>query len=210
LKTQRVNIMNPRVGRCNGFTLLEVIVVLMISGLIAAVLMQGLSLMLESRLRVAGAIDGIDRKGIQTSILTSPLRGVLPDYYDGPDVFAGYQKQMRGLTLSPLQGTSGAPTGFGMNLDYDSLKNTTTITYYERGYDPLELAQWLGNLGEFSYRGRNGDWEESWPPRRDDAKQAPRTIRVLTGLQDTAYVIRIMAPHDRVGRRQDGPFGDVQ
>ena len=192
---------------CQGFTLLEVVVVLMISGLISVILMQGLSLVLESRLRVAGAIDNLGRTGVQASIMTSPLKGLLPDYADGPDVFFGDKKRIRGLTLTPLQGTSGAPTGFGMILDYDVVDNNTVLTYYERGYDPLVIARWDGNQGEFSYRGRSGDWAEAWPPDRTDVKQTPRSVMVQTGIKDTTYVIRVLAPHDRVGRLQDGPFG---
>lgn len=191
----------------SGFTLLEVIVVLMISGLVAVILMQGLSLTLEARLRVTEAIEDIDQRGIQASILTTPLQGVLPDYPDGPDVFFGDDKRIRGLTLSPLQGTYGAPTGFGMVMEYDSIDDTTILTYYERGYDPVELARWKGNTGNFTYRGRTGDWARAWPPRRDDVVQAPRTIQFSTGLQDTAYVVRVLGPHDRVGRVSDGPFG---
>ncbi|MFL2770092.1 MAG: type II secretion system protein J [Rhodospirillaceae bacterium] len=195
---------------CRGFTLLEVVVVLMISGLISVILMQGLSLVLESRLRVAGAIDNLSRTGIQASIMTSPLRGLLPDYADGPDVFFGDKQRIRGLTLTPLQGTAGAPTGFGMILDYNVVDNDTVLTYYERGYDPLVIARWEGNQGAFSYRGRTGDWAEAWPPDRINFKQTPRSVMVQTGIQDATYVIRVLAPHDRVGRLKDGPLGAAQ
>lgn len=193
-----------------GFTLLEVIVVLMISSLVAVILMQGLSLTLNARLRVADVVEDLDKKGVQVSVLTTPLRGVLPDYQDGQDVFFGDQKRIRGLTLSPLQGTFGAPTGFGMIMEYDIGDDATVLTYFERGYDPVEIARWKGDVGGFSFRGRTGDWAPAWPPRRDDAKQAPRTIQFSTGLQETAFVIRVMGPHDRVGRLQDGPFGNAQ
>ena len=193
-----------------GFTLLEIIVVVMISGLIAVVLMQGLALVLDARLRVATAIDDLEQKGLEKSILTSALRGVLPDYPDGSDVFFGDKRRIRGLTLNPLQGTEGAPTGFGMFLEFDAVSNTTFLTYFERGYDPLEIARWDGDIGEFSFRGRQGDWSETWPIPGDNIKQAPRTIKMLTGLQETAYVIRVMGPHDRVGRLQDGPFGSAR
>ena len=193
-----------------GFTLLEVIVVLMISGLISVILIQGLSLVLTTRLRVNDALSDLDVKGVQANILSTPLRGVLPDYTDGPNVFLGAKTQLRGLTLSPLQGTYGAPTGFGMSIEFAGLENVTTLTYSERGYEPIELARWPGNVGEFSYLGRKGSWKEAWPPPGDDIKQAPRTIRLVTGLQETAFVVRVMGPHDRVGRLQDGPFGAVQ
>ena len=182
----------------------------MISGLIAVVLMQGLSLFLNARLRIADAIDNLELQGLQESILTTPLQGVMPDYLDGPDVFFGEQRRMRGLTISPLQGTSGAPTGFGMLLEYDSSSDATILTYFERGYDPIEIARWDGDVGAFTYRGLEGDWSAVWSNREDRNKQVPRTIQMMTGLQNTAYVVSVMAPHDRFGRAQDGPFGDVQ
>ena len=174
------------------------------------ILMQGLALVLDARLRVSFAIDDLDKKSAQSSIITHSLRGVMPDYDDGPDVFFGDKRRMRGLTLSPLQGTHGAPTAFGLMLEYDSFDDATMLRYFERGYEPLEIARWNGDVGEFMYRGREGDWSENWPIPGDDIKQTPRTIQLMSGLQDTSYVIRVMGPHDRVGRIQDGPFGAVQ
>ena len=194
----------------NGFTLLEVIVVLMISGLIAVILFQGLSLVLDARLRVASSIDDLDSRELQSSIVTYSMKGLLPDYPDGPDVFYGDQRRMRGLTLYPLQGTPGAPTAFGLSMEYDSVDDDTVLTYFERGYEPLELARWDGDIGAFSYKGRVGDWSQRWPIPGDNIVQTPRTIQMTSGLQDTSYIVRVMGPHDRVGRIQDGPFGAVQ
>jgi len=193
-----------------GFTLIEVIVVLVIGSLIAAVLMQGLSLVLDTRLRVQNALLNASDLALRKSILTTPLRGVLPDYIDGPDRFIGEQRRMRGLTLSPLQGTVGAPTGFGMVLNYEVGSDQTSLIYFERGFDSVTLAQWPGDTGEFLYRGKSGEWTPGWPVPGDLIERAPRSIRVKTGLFPAEYVVLVMGSIDRVGRIQDSPISSAQ
>ena len=195
-----------------GFTLLEVIVVLMISSLIATILFQGLSLVLDTRFRVANALTRIEVTGLQSSIITSPLRGMVPDHSNEPGVFAGDGRSLKGLTLNPLYGTNGAPTAFAMELGYDLTDNLTALTYYELGYDAVVLARWLGNTGGFSYRGRTGDWNRTWPPTGVDRPvQVPRTVRIDTGIeQQPVHIVRVMGPHNRALRTEDLPFGTSQ
>ncbi|MBT7450472.1 MAG: type II secretion system protein [Rhodospirillaceae bacterium] len=195
-----------------GFTLLEVIVVLMISSLIAAILFQGLSLILDTRFRVMSALTRVETIGLQTSIITSPLRGMLPDHAGEPGVFSGDSKRLKGLTLNPLQGTNGAPTAFAMDLNYDISDNATLLTYSETGYAPVEIARWTGSTGAFTYRGRVDGWVKRWPPPLEDKPlQVPRTIRLDTGLeQRPVYVVRVMGPHNRAIRAEDLPFGSSQ
>lgn len=172
--------------------------------------MQGLSLVLDTRLRFAKALTSIEERGLQTNVITTPLKGLLPDYRDGADVFSGQVRQLRGLTLSPLQGITGAPTGFVLSLEYSSLKNMTLLTYSERGHDSVQVAQWPGNEGAFSYRGRSGDWRDQWPPRGDEYIQAPRTIRIETGLDQSILFVQVMGPLQRPMRVQDTPLGSPQ
>lgn len=198
-----------------GFTLLEVIVVLMISSLIATILVQGLSLVLDTRFRVMGALTRIETEGLQTSIIVTPLRGLLPDHKDELGVFAGNTRQLKGLTLSPLHGTIGAPTPFAMILEHKTGDDETTLNYFENGYEPVELARWPGNVGEFSYVGRKGVWQNRWPAVLPTAAekmlQVPRTIRLDTGLETRpVHVVRVMGPHNRPLRLQDTPFSTTK
>lgn len=194
----------------HGFTLIEVLVVLIMTSLITAILMQALSLVLDTRFRIRDALINNEALALQKSILTQPVVGILPDYTDGPDRFVGESTRMRGLTLTPLQGTSGAPTGFGLLIQYNSQSAMSELTYLERGFDPVKLAEWEGNFGSFSYRGQNGDWSRTWPIPGDLIEPTPRTIRLITGLSPSEYVILIMGPRERIGRIQDTPFGAVQ
>ena len=197
--------------KSKGFTLLEVIVVLLISSLITTILFQGLSVVLDTRFRVMNALTRIEVLGLQSSIMTTPLRGIFPDHPDEPGVFSGNARRLQGLTLTPLQGISGAPTTFAMELNYDIGADMTVLTYLESGHDATELARWQGNQGNFFYRGWSGDWLTSWPPRVNSPPQVPRSIRLDTGMeQQPVKVVRIMAPHNRPSRFKDTPFGSTQ
>lgn len=194
-----------------GFTLLEVIVVLVITSLVTTILMQGLSVILDTKLRFARALTSLEVEGLQTSIISTPLKGLMPDYPDGNDTFVGNERRLRGLTLSPLQGIDGAPTRIALAIDFDVTENVTKLTYFELGYEPVELTKWPGNEGRFFYRGRFGDWANSWPPPGDEFVQAPRTVRIETGLERRSdLIIQVMAPHERPFRVQDTPLGPAQ
>ncbi len=193
-----------------GFTLIEVLVVLVMTSLISAILMQALSLVLDTRFKVRDALADSESVALNRSVLTFPMTGVLPDYDDGPDRFAGQSKRMRGLTLTPLHGTAGAPTGFGLMIQYNAGSGMSELTYLERGFDPVKLAEWPGDVGAFTYMGRSGDWSNIWPVPGDLIEPAPRTIRMTTGLSPAEYYVRIMGPHERIGRIQDTPLGSAQ
>lgn len=193
-----------------GFTLLEVIVVLVITSIITTILMQGLSVTLNTKLRFESALTRIEEKSLQRNVISTPLTGLIPDYSDGDALFRGSRQQIRGLTLTALQGAIGAPTKFQMTLDYDISGNATSLIYAELGYDPVQLARWQGDEGEFLYRGRDGNWLDAWPPQGDEFIQAPRTIRIDTGLDQRTLFIQVMGPHQRPLRVQDMPFGSTQ
>lgn len=193
-----------------GFTLLEVIVVLVITSIITTILMQGLSVTLNTKLRFESALTNIEEKNLQMHVISTPLTGLIPDYNDGDAPFKGSRQQMRGLTLNALQGTVGAPTRFQMTLEYDISDNTTSLTYTELGFTSVPLAKWQGVEGEFLYRGRNGNWVDAWPPQGDEFIQAPRTIRIDTGLDQRTLFIQVMGPHQRPLRVQDLSFGTTR
>lgn len=198
-----------------GFTLLEVIVVLTITSLITAILMQGLGIVLNTRLRVADELVRIETVSLQNSVIKSPLVGVLPGLDESENSFSGQERRIKGLTLTPLRGTMGAPTSFEMALQYVSRDNVTELVYLEEGYNPVRLAKWEGDTGEFSYRGRSGDWRTSWPPRPgvlnpdEKFKQTPSSIKIESGLPLFSSVIRVMGPHNRLSPVRTGPFGTI-
>jgi hypothetical protein len=195
-----------RQSQVAGFTLFEVIVVLVITGLISVVLVQGLGLILGVRTTVLDKIIGLERIVIERNVVLDPLRGVAPDYPERPYVFAGTSQRIRGLTLRGLRERPGTPTGFTMMLDYDATRRAIVLTYEEQGHKPFELASWSGVEAEFSYRDRTGDWTDRWPINTD-VSQTPWLIRIQAGDGGASTLIAsISGSHRRAIRMLDSPI----
>ena len=189
-----------------GFTLFEMIVVLVISSLMAAVLMQGFGAVLSTRLSVSNAIDDLQETVLVQNILVDPLRGVIPDHSEGANEFRGQPRTLSGQTLRPLLSALGAPTPFKMTLDYDQSRDATILVYEESGRPKVEIGRWSGNSPTFKYRDSVGSWEENWPTETSRS-QTPWLIYLDVGPTLIPLVAAVSGPHQRVPRPQDLPFG---
>lgn len=193
---------------CKGFTLFEVLVVLVITGLMGAVLMQGFSIVLGTRLRVNDTITNLQETILNKNIPLDPLRGLLPDYTSNPNQFSGQGRALSGQTLRPLLSPHGAPTPFKMTMDFDAGRNTTTLVYEEPGRGKVSIAQWPGANQSFKYRDIEGVWQPVWPPPAT-VSQTPWLILIDTGPTDAPLIAAIFGPHDRIQRLQDSPFASA-
>jgi len=192
-------------GLKRGFTLFEMLVVLVITGLMGAVLMQGFSIILATRLSVSNNIANLQDLILNHNIPVDPLRGLLPDYQSNPNQFRGQARTLVGQTLRPLLSPPGAPTPFTMTMDYDGNSGTTTLIYEEPGRGKAELARWPGSAQSFKYRDLEGEWQPAWPPA-SSSSQTPWLIWIDAGPTLTPLVAAVAGPHQRVQRLQDSPF----
>jgi len=191
-----------------GFTLFEVIVVMVITSLMGAVLTQGFGMILAARLSVTSAIENLQEVVLSQNIPVDPLRGVLPDFKAGPGQFRGEPRFLSGQTLRPLLSAPGAPTRFTMTLDYETSGDTTVLIYEEPGRPKVVLAKWPGNTQSFKYRDITGVWEPSWPTK-GGTSQTPWVIWIDAGPTLTPLMASVQGPHSRVTRLQDSPFGSA-
>lgn len=189
-----------REAATKGFTLLEMLVVFVITGLMSAVLMQGFGAILTTRLSVANAISNLQDVILSQNIMIDPLRGVLADYENSPYVFRGQERTLSGETLRPLLSPQGAPTPFKMTLDYDVNANTTTLNYEEPGRPAVALRQWAGNVPTFKYRDIRGPWGAVWPPPMTGTSQTPWLIWIDTGAALAPLVASVGGSHKKVPR----------
>ena len=198
-----------RLDAVRGFTLLEALVVLVITGLASVVLVQGFGLLLSARTSVQDKIVEVDEAVIEQSLFLEPLRGVVPDYAERPNTFQGQPQRLRGLTARPLQGRTGAPVPFSLTIGYDSDTRRTTLIYQEADTPPLVVGSWEGESGAFSYRDLDGEWMNVWPPPGDfQAPQTPFLIRIERGTGFPKNMVASVAgTHRRPLRFRDTPFG---
>src|SRR5436853_4476096 len=94
----------------SGFTLVELLVVLVIAALISGVLLSGFERVLDIRLRLAAFLDGVDAPTLVADWFRASVGGLLPDAKTGHDRFAGNLRRMTGLSLAPINAAAGVPT----------------------------------------------------------------------------------------------------
>ncbi len=158
-----------------GFTLLEVLVVLVITALVSVVLMQGMGLVLGLRDNLGDKLLELDQLSLERNRIILPLEGLVPDFDDGEDKFKGAESRISGLTIKPLLRREGRPTRFNFNLRYDERTNLNTLVYQE-GDDPvITISSWEGGQARFRYIGVDNQWVESWP-----LESAPLQLGVIT------------------------------
>jgi prepilin-type N-terminal cleavage/methylation domain-containing protein len=188
-----------------GFTLVEAVVVLVITGLVASVAMQGFGTILGTRATMTREVGRLHDIIIERNLISEPLRGIIPDYKEQPNVFKGGTRDLRGLTIRPLDKAAGAPRPFQVRFAYDLGQDETALVYVSDRGETYTVSQWSGNVGRFTYRDISGAWTETWPPSDDDTlPQTPWLIRAETGLDSNpVVVVFVSSPHDRRFRIQD-------
>lgn len=147
-----------------GFTLVEMLVVLVLTGLVVGLLFEGLSRVADLRVRLVRHLDGALDSAVVGAWFRGSLAALTPDYLGQPGVFAGSAGEMSGLTLQPLDQPAGTLSPFGWRLAADAARGVTRLSY--RGLDGSwrEVAAWPGAGGRFLYAGPDGDWRSDWPP----------------------------------------------
>jgi hypothetical protein len=191
---------------------LEVLVVLVITGMLAAVLTQAFGFILQIRVSVLNKIVGLEKTAVTRNLYLAPLEGLIPDYPEKPDVFVGSENRIHGLTTHSIENRPGTLVPFEMYFEYAANDSRMTLVYRERGREPITLGGWPGNTGRFTFRDRSGPWLSAWPPARtaDGLRpdQTPWSIRIEMGTGFPAAVVAyVRGPHDRIIRMQDSVMG---
>jgi prepilin-type N-terminal cleavage/methylation domain-containing protein len=169
-------------ARSAGFTILEILVVLVIVGMVSVSLFEALSRLNDVRGRLSPFLSTSEREGLVNLWFRNAVNDIVPDADLGKNVFKGSATSFSGLTLAPLAGDPGGPSVFKWDLTYDAAHDRTALHY--TGYDgnPLELRVWQGDKTRFAYLGGEKDptWYETWPPGLQKTKQLPLAIRLYS------------------------------
>jgi general secretion pathway protein J len=158
-----------------GFTLMEMLVVLVLVSLISTLLIQGLSHVLNLRLRFLSQLEKQTSEALQSHWFREISTGVAPGHPNGKNVFSGNTTRFRGLTLAPLKGMRGVPTPVSLEL---IPKDGYILLHYkeQNDDDAWEIGRWPGDSARFSYLDTDGRLTDRWPPPIQNANQLPEGI----------------------------------
>ncbi len=160
-----------------GFTLIEVLVVLVIAALISGVLLGGFERVLDIRLRLAAFLDGVEAPTLVADWFRASVAGLVPDVHSGHERFAGSAHHMSGLSLAPLNATAAVPTAITWDVTFDPTAGRTYLRYHNGGGSEMTIASWPGDYGELRYCGSDFACHPSWP-LDDRSSQLPAVIRL--------------------------------
>jgi len=160
-----------------GFTLIEMLVVLIIVGMTTTLLFQMLSQTFRMQRYAGIEITDVEAGTMQSDWLRQVINGLQPDYPDGGSVFAGTARSLSGLSNNPLTVDYGAPAAIALELAYDRDHDLTRL-FYGHAKDGTVLMYWPHDVGRFVYVDANGDTHDTWPPPLGQWPQLPQAIRL--------------------------------
>jgi len=158
-----------------GFTLVEVLVVLVLVSMLSVLLIDGISQVLQIQVRLSERGASMQQQSLEQSWFRRVLHGTIADK-EYP--FEIKRDRLSGLTLEPLLGQPGVPTPFALSLRVSD--GAIALQYSESAYDPVDLAVWdAGGATEsfaFSVVQNDGNLGDRWPSRASDDEQLPRGV----------------------------------
>ncbi|MDM8558492.1 prepilin-type N-terminal cleavage/methylation domain-containing protein [Candidatus Parabeggiatoa sp. HSG14] len=183
--------------RLRGFTLLEVLVVLILVSVISTLLLEGVFHILQLRSRFVTHIYDLQQGAIIEYWFRSSTAAIVTDYREGEHIFKGDEHQFSGLTLAALDVATGVPTNFTWQLQYDG--GVTRLRYQNSKDEYWVVAHWLGDEGYFRYMAKDGEWHDKWPPQfGKEPPQIPRLILLQGQRRQTPFTwIVKLAEHNR-------------
>jgi prepilin-type N-terminal cleavage/methylation domain-containing protein len=187
-----------------GFTLLEVLVVLLIFSLISTLLTQGVSLVFDLRYRFLEQLDKQYTGFLQGHWFREVCASFSPLQSADGTVFSGSKNQVKGFSLAPLQGEKGLPKYINFRLNQGT--EDMVLSYNEEGKEPITIASWIAREGSFYYLDTEGNWLDQWPPvNMDTSAQLPEAVmlQIDNVLEPLTWCVAIPGRHQPRSTIQD-------
>jgi len=177
-------ILRPGRSSQRGFTLVEMLVVLLIVGMVGGLLFEGAAQVMGMQARLERQLTRLRGEALHADWLRQAVQGLQPDYADGKQIFKGSPRGFSGLTTNPLSAGYGALQPFVVTLRHDAAHNSMLLGYGS-GSSASVLLSWPGDQGRLRYLDARGEAHEDWPPPLGLWPQLPRAI-TLEGQRDGA------------------------
>ena len=185
--------------RAAGFSLVEVMVVLSITALLAALVAQALGLFgarYESLRRLEGetAQQALPRNWFATTV-----RGFLP-YRIEARRFVGDVGAFRGFTTESLGSEPGLPVGAGWRIERNG--DRSVVSYFEEGGLAWEVLV-VDAPAAFQYADAGLVWRNAWPVQELPFEHVPTLVRLVTIEGETVWLGRLRAYPEAIPHPED-------
>ncbi len=200
---------NPNPSRQTGFTLIEVLVVMIIVAMVSSVLFEALERAYRLQERFGAELFKVQQEQMAADWYRQSVQGLQPDYSDGSNIFQGNDHEFSGLSSNPRSDAYGAPTPITWRIRDNRQNGTTELLYMEEKRETPVLT-WRGNQARFVYFDEKLVPNDSWPPPLGLTTQLPKQIQLM--VKDAGEPVNIVAspmgPTTTLMRAQDA-FGII-
>ena len=187
-----------------GFTLVEVLVVLIMVAMISSVLFQALERAYRLQERFGTELFNIQQGQMATDWYRQTVQGLYPDHADGSNLFRGKDQAFSGLSSNPLGDNYGAPTPIAWKIRSNPQSGMTELIYTEDKRE-TPVISWRGKPARFVYIDEQQAPHDSWPPPLGLFPQLPKQIQLQANDagQSRVIVASPMGPTEPLLRPQD-------
>ncbi|HEY4559822.1 MAG TPA: prepilin-type N-terminal cleavage/methylation domain-containing protein [Lysobacter sp.] len=185
-------------ARVRGFTLMEVLVVLVIVSLTTAALFQMLGIYRIARERVSAQVAEVDRRTLVQEWFTDSIHGLLA--IEG-EPMRGRASGFSATTLNPLCGTPGAPASVQWTLE--SSAEGWRLRYAEDGQARWSAPVQSREAPRFLYFAADGTPSSQWPPALGVQTPLPASVALVRdGRVEMASVLGPLEPRQDVAEME--------
>lgn len=171
--------LRPVPRRAAGFTLIEVLVVMIMLAMIGGVLFQALERAYRLQERFGLTLFNVQQGQMVADWYRQTVQGLHPDYPDGANVFQGKAQELTGLSTNPLSDDYGMPTPISWKLRSQPGNGTTDLVYVDKKQE-TPVLNWRTKEARFVYLDDKQTPHDTWPPRLGLFPQLPTQIQIQT------------------------------
>ncbi|GLR11950.1 hypothetical protein GCM10007907_07400 [Chitinimonas prasina] len=195
--------------RQRGFTLVEILVVMVITSLVTGLLFQSMAMINRAQQGFDAQLAEMGRGGVRAEWYRQLVGGLVPDYNDGKDKFTGGAMRLSGLTTMPLSPRYGAPQAFSLVLRPDGGEMTLVYRAEETQAD-FEVYRWPALKATFRYQDVDGSEYDSWPPVSAlKPAQLPSAITIQSVGEDAISWVAVPRGDLQDEQKPTLPFGGI-
>ena len=157
-----------------GFSLMEVLVVLVLVGLCLSLLLGGGVNFGKIFSNIEGSTQAIDRERLSIHWVRDVVGSSLAvQKKDHTHSFTGAEKEIRGTTLMSIFSEPGKLVRYSLTLVDQG--NNQYLSYLEEGKSPINL-QFIQDVDSFGYVNSKGVIFREWPPQAELAGLLPKLV----------------------------------